>query len=282
MWHKPQAMTWLSNLLYGLAVLLVVYAVIYGVVHYPGAFPLHEVRLKGKLKHVTQSQVSYVVDHEIRGNFFTLDLDGARRSFEKLPWVKQVSLRRRWPDRLDIELDEYEALAKWRGGGLVSVEGTLFQASSNAELPEFVGPDDSSRSMMEQYHKLAPLTVPYGQTIQLLELNDRGAWRLVLASGLQLDLGREQVEARLQRFMPLYDRVKVLLPQMQHADLRYPNGFAVAANAAPGLVLDEKKKIKPKLAPGKTAATKTVGTKTPPGSGVNKVKVTTRPAGAKD
>jgi cell division protein FtsQ len=59
-------------------------------------------------------------------------------------------------------------------------------------------------------------------------VSPRRAWQLKLDSGLTLELGREQVEARLARFVGAYDRTLGRLGGgINHVDLRYANGFAV-------------------------------------------------------
>jgi cell division protein FtsQ len=49
-----------------------------------------------------------------------------------------------------------------------------------------------------------------------------------LDSGTTLELGREQAEARLQRYITHHDRtIGQLARRIDYIDLRYPNGFAV-------------------------------------------------------
>ena len=81
-------------------------------IHLP-LFPLKHVEVKGDLRHVTYQQVSYIVTREFKGNFFTLDLAQVGKGFQKLPWVRNVSLRRQWPDTLEVMLEEHAVLARW-------------------------------------------------------------------------------------------------------------------------------------------------------------------------
>jgi cell division protein FtsQ len=49
-----------------------------------------------------------------------------------------------------------------------------------------------------------------------------------LANGLTLELGRDEIEARLARFVSAYGRtVATLGRRVDYVDLRYSNGFAV-------------------------------------------------------
>jgi cell division protein FtsQ len=61
-----------------------------------------------------------------------------------------------------------------------------------------------------------------------VSVSSRRAWQIRLDGGTVLELGREQVEARLARFVAAYERtVGRLGRRIEYVDLRYPGGFAV-------------------------------------------------------
>jgi cell division protein FtsQ len=61
-----------------------------------------------------------------------------------------------------------------------------------------------------------------------VRLSDRRAWQLKLDDGYVLELGRQDMAARLARFVSAYGQTIVRLPAGTYrVDLRYPNGFAV-------------------------------------------------------
>ena len=218
---------WLANLLYALAAVLLVYAVLFLVVHLP-VFPLRKVDVKGDLHHVNREQVQFIVGREMKGNFFTLDLNRTRTAFEKLPWVRNVNLRRRWPDKLEVTIEEHEVLARWGNAALVNTHGELFKAASNAVLPEFGGPDDSALEVTRHYQEFSSLLKPLNLAPVRVTLSDRRALQLKLNNGLVVELGRDKVRERLEKFVGVYDRTVAKLPHaVTYADLRYPNGFAV-------------------------------------------------------
>lgn len=230
MWDKPALMLWLANLLYAVATILLMYAVLFLVVHLP-LFPLREVKVNGELKHVTREQVQFIVTRALKGNFFTLDLNKTRRTFEKLPWVRDVNVRRRWPDKLEVTLEEHEVLARWNNAALVNTQGELFQAASDQQLPVFNGPDDSVKEITSQYQFFKQQLAITGHKPVQVSLSQRRAWQIRLDDGLVVELGRERMEQRLEKFVKVYDRSLGRLMQMKKAvdyvDLRYPNGFAV-------------------------------------------------------
>src|SRR5688572_17129573 len=141
MWDKPRLLNWFANLLYAMSVVLMLYALVFVVVHLP-IFPIREVKVDGQLAHVNREQIRLIVARHLKGNFFTLDLIKTRNAFEKLPWAREVSVRRRWPDKLEVKIEEHQALARWGNIALVNTHGELFQAATDADLPVFYGPGD--------------------------------------------------------------------------------------------------------------------------------------------
>ena len=227
MWHKPQVLNWIASFLFGLAVVMALYATLFVVVHLP-IFPLKEVRVDGQLQHVTREQLKLIVDKHLSGNFFTVDLLKARDAFEKLPWARKVSVRRRWPDRLEVVIEEHKELARWGNLALVNTYGELFHAASDSDLPVFYGPGNGVREVAEQY--VAYTQILNGSDIRIaqLVLSPRRAWQFTTEQGMVVELGREQMTARLQKFAGVYQTtLSSLGVRIAYADLRYPNGFAV-------------------------------------------------------
>jgi cell division protein FtsQ len=66
-----------------------------------------------------------------------------------------------------------------------------------------------------------------------MRLSARGAWQVTLDSGLDLDLGRGGVEARIARFVSAWPELAARGIASAHADLRYPNGFALRRTRSP-------------------------------------------------
>ena len=227
MWDKPQALNWLANLFFALALVMFMYGVLFVVIHLP-IFPLREVKVDGQLTHVTREQVKLIVGRYIQGNFFTLDLPMTRTAFQKLPWARNVSVRRRWPDRLEVVVEEHKELARWGNIALVNTYGELFHAASDSDLPVFFGPGDGVREVAEHYGEYGKLLAPTGMKIAELALTPRRAWQVKTDKDLVIELGREQMEQRLVKFAGVYQNtIAGQGGNVKYADLRYPNGFAV-------------------------------------------------------
>lgn len=235
-WDRPPLMNLIADLLFFVAALALGYAATLAVARLP-FFPLRAVSVAGPLQEVTPTQVEYAARSAVAGNFFTVNLDAVRGAFEKLPWVRRAEVRRRWPDGLELAIEEHVAAARWKHAEgaearLVNSEGEVFAAASSEKLPLFVGPEGTAPLILARYHELQPLLAPLGRQSQSLALSPRQAWQLRLDDGVLLDLGRDQaksrVNERLQRFTAVYHQAaERLKARADVIDLRYPNGFAM-------------------------------------------------------
>lgn len=227
MWDRPDVLNRLADMLVAGAVLLAIYGAVHVVVRLP-LFPLREVRVASALTHVTSEDIETVIKREIKGNFFTLDLAATRAAFEKLPWVRKGGVRRHWPARLDVTLEEHAPLARWGKRALVNTHGEVFEAVYAGALPVFVGPTESAKEIAIQYEYFRRSLAAIGKTPVQVRLSPRRAWEVRLDSGPTLELGRERVEARLAQFVAAYSRTLGRLERrIDYVDLRYANGFAV-------------------------------------------------------
>ncbi len=226
-WDRPALLNAAANTLYAIATVLGLYAVFFLVIHLP-VFPMKEVRVLGELQNVTREQVEATVRQQLTGNFFTVDIAGARKGFERLPWVRRVEVRRVWPDGLHVVLEEHVAIARWGDSGLVNTHGEVFSAASDAKLPVFNGPPGSAGEIARRYVAFRDELARVRQAPAEITLTARRAWEMRLTSGLLLKLGRDQVEQRMATFLSVYEgTVAPVSTRLEYVDLRYPNGFAV-------------------------------------------------------
>jgi len=216
--------TLLAGIVSGMAVLALCFGALYWVL-LPQHFPLTRVDLKGSFEKTSKAELEAALPR-ISGNFFAADLAEVRASVERLPWVRHVAVRRVWPGRLEISIEEHVALARWGDDALVNTFGERFGGKTDQVLPVFIGPAGTQAEVARRYAKFTGIVAPLGTKIERVVLSPRHAWQLRLSNGLHLALGRDAdlAESRLRRFVEVYPTVK---NKNEYVDLRYPNGFAV-------------------------------------------------------
>lgn len=227
MWNKPQLLTGLASVLIAITLGILFYAGVYWFID-ASRFPIKRIWVDGHLTHITQQELRYVVQHELKGGFFTLNLDKIRGAFEKLPWVRLVDVQRHWPDRLDVHIQEHHATARWGTDSLLNEVGERFDAASNEALPILEGPEGTEKMVFEGYQQLCDQLKSIEKRPTRVSLSERRAWQVELDHQLTLKIGREHLLERVQRFVAAFPWLLAQWSQpISYVDLRYPNGFAV-------------------------------------------------------
>jgi cell division protein FtsQ len=203
-------------------------------------FALKSIKLEGEIVRNSPSTIRANATPQLKGNFFTLDLNDAREAFESVPWVRHAVVRRVWPNRLAVQLEEHHAAALWTeddgNDKLVNTAGEVFEANvgdvEDEGLPRFTGPDGSAPQMLQLYRRLQPVLQALDEGgIESMKLSGRGSWRVVLDGGAAVELGRgsdDEVITRAGRFVRTVQQVVQQYQRpLQYADLRHPDGYAV-------------------------------------------------------
>ena len=205
-------------------------------------FPIRAIQLQGDLARNSVPTIRANAGPLLAGNFYSVDLQRGRAAFETVPWVRHAVLRRVWPDRLAVQLEEHRAAALWEGSGeetsgdkLVNSYGEVFEANvgdvEQDGLPTLAGPEGSARQMLALYRRLQPVLERLELSIDHLQLSGRGSWRAELASGAAIELGRgsdDELLARTERFVRTLTQVTGRFGRpLEFADLRQSGGYAL-------------------------------------------------------
>ncbi|MCH9638690.1 MAG: cell division protein FtsQ/DivIB [Betaproteobacteria bacterium] len=240
MWDSHRLLRVIANIMFAMVAIATVYVISLTFVK-PIFFPLEQVNIQviggkdsfnnGRLQHVTPEEIETLINNEITGNFFSVDLINVRELFISMPWVREAKVEREWPHGLNIMLEEHQVLAYWGSHALVNTYGEVFRVKLDKQLPVFTGPTEASSQLVAQhYERFREILAPLEQSIAVINLSHRYAWRIHLESGTVLELGRNEIEKRLKRYASVYNNGLAKLNQhetLEYVDLRYPNGFAV-------------------------------------------------------
>lgn len=243
MWHDIRMLNAATNTLLGVLALSLLAAGVWWLAQRP-IFTLKVIRIEAaensSLRRVNAPTVRYTAVPRIKGNFFTADLDAVRVAFEAVPWVRKATVRREWPNKLLVTIEEHVPLGTWNEDGrLLSAKGDVFtanmaEAEEDGELPEFSGPDGSGQEVVARFEELQAWFAPIDMAPRSLHLSDRYAWTVKMNNGVMVELGREQnkttLKERVDRLVRIYPQlVARLQDRIESVDMRYPNGLALKA-----------------------------------------------------
>ncbi len=195
----------------------------------PRLLPIRVIEVEGELHHHSSQRLQETLSERLRGGILTADLSDLKTAAEALPWVGHASLRRVWPDTLQVSVEEHRPIARWNADGLVTAEGIVFHPRGGAVptgLPLLEGDDKRAPEVTARYLKWRDDLMPVAHLIQSISVDPRGDWRVVLVMGTELRLGTGPVEERLARYIASAPQLEAA-GQPLMVDLRYSNGFSV-------------------------------------------------------
>lgn len=233
---RPQRTSmWLNRLLILVGAAVVVSAAIRAFITVQ-SLPVQRISVTGELEHTQAQAVQDMVQPGLAGGFLKADLQQIRSQLEGLPWIYEATVRRKWPNALEIHVVEELPIARWGQDGFLNHEGGIFYSEKSGEwdsLPLLSGPEGSAQSLMEKYQRLVEILTPLNLAVRQLAVDERGQVEAVLEGGMQLSLGSEEFLVRMHRFVGIYrSELAARRAEVVRVDLRYENGVAVAFNQA--------------------------------------------------
>lgn len=195
----------------------------------PQQLPVRIVTVDGEVKHLSVQGLQQTVLDHLDGGILTQDLAELKAAVEELAWVRSASLRRHWPDRLEIAVVEHEALARWGKDGLVTADGVVFRPDEDSfpsGLRMLHGLDEHAPEVVARFLAWEPRLAALELQVDELFLDARRAWSLRCSAGFSLALGKTRTEERIARFIRAYPQLAAAgMPSV--VDMRYSNGLAV-------------------------------------------------------
>lgn len=198
--------------------------------------PLSRLVVTGERHYTTHDDIRQaILSLGAPGTFMTQDVDVIQQQIERLPWIKQASVRKQWPDELKIHLVEYVPVARWNDLLMVDAEGNSFSVPAervgNRKMPLLYGPEGSENDVLEGYRTMSQVLASSKLTLKMVAMSARHSWQLGLEDDIRLELGRDERARRLERFLELYPLLQRQAQndnkRVSYVDLRYDTGAAV-------------------------------------------------------
>ncbi|CDG20338.1 Cell division protein ftsQ [Xenorhabdus poinarii G6] len=196
--------------------------------------PLSKLVLTGERHYTTDADIRQaILSLGAPRTFMTQDVNVIQASIKRLPWIRQVTVRKQWPDELKIHLVEYVPYARWNDAQqMLDAEGRLFrlptERRANKQYPMLTGPEGKEKDVLNEYHTMTAFLEKHQIKLKAVIMTARNSWQLILDNNIRLELGNRDKMERMKRFIEVYP---VLLQNTEkriaYIDLRYNSGAAV-------------------------------------------------------
>jgi cell division protein FtsQ len=193
---------------------------------------IETVQVISELTPEESAAVSAAVHASINGGILSVDIDKVADTLLALSWPRSVSVRRIWPDRLEVDVTRSTPIARWNGDRYLTSTGVVVSSEEPVEaLPTLECAMASPREAMELYSLLHGIAAAEALVLTGLRQNRIGEWQIRFTDGMTVNLGADQVIERMHRFIAAWRDSKVSNSgAIAYVDTRYPNGVAIRFN----------------------------------------------------
>jgi len=173
-----------------------------------------------------------------------LDVEGVRGALKEDARVAEASVRKFYPDRLEIVIEERAGYARWQRGGkthLIARDGTVLESDiggKSVDLPLVIGLGASTRAaalldLIERFPSVREAT-----RAGILVAERR--WNLRLKNGIDIRLPEEDPALALERLVLLDKSQQIMTRDVTVIDLRVPDRVAVGLSDETAAALKQK------------------------------------------
>ena len=190
-----------------------------------------EVQYMTEINRVSLDDLEAVSSRIYNQGFLQIDLSQVKQEIEAINWVKSASIERRWPDRINIFVEEEDIIGRWNNQSIINSNGNLFnlnQQTLPSGLIEFDGPDGQQDIVFKMYSVFTQELVARGILIERVTLDFKGSWSITIRPGITIRFGKDNVSERFERFLMIWDESLLdNLAVIEYIDLRYTEGFSI-------------------------------------------------------
>ncbi len=193
--------------------------------------PVKYVRIEGAFQYIAKDKIKQVLTDQVNNGLYNADIQQIQASVKQLPWIESVRVKRVWPDALVIRIIEQTPLVRWRGEGLLNLNGEEFvpdNINKFSQLPLISGPVGNEKKLLEIMKGLEVALNDKQMKLAEFRVNERRAWNIKLENGVEIILGRNEPLSKFQRFLKTFTLIgEEQFEKVAVVDLRYSNGYAL-------------------------------------------------------
>jgi|AntRauTorcE11897_2_1112592.scaffolds.fasta_scaffold00188_14 cell division protein FtsQ len=197
-------------------------------------FELKQIEVTGR-RYTNPQTLRDLIQMEQGDSLFAINLQQARGRIQTLPWVRDVSLRRQWPDRISISLDERQPLALWQQDGKLSVidlDGEVIYPENLDDfttLPILTGQDapEHARTLIEM---LTAEPIVAEQVDSAIRIGGR-RWDIKLKNGIKIKLPEDDMPYALARVAEAERKYLIFSKEILSLDARFSDKLIVKASS---------------------------------------------------
>ncbi len=223
---------------YLLASLSIVF--IWYILTWPSLLPIKHVKVDGRFATIERAYLGHIITPYVQNGFLKVDVHGLQQALQEIAWVESVTVRRIWPNAVNVTVNQHDIIATWGKHGLVTKTGEVIYPNRMrvaAQLPQLSGPADIQTSMITFMNNARDTFTKLPHDIIAVHVSPRYSWIVTLDNGVDIRLGRAQIEQKMARFVQAYPQIFASKSKKAcYVDMRYAKGISITWETKSGCV----------------------------------------------
>tara|TARA_Y100000816_G_C25965171_1_gene503627 strand:+ start:307 stop:903 length:597 start_codon:yes stop_codon:yes gene_type:complete len=189
-------------------------------------YPIEEVEITSTTSNYDTEKINDIVVSIHGQDLLSLDLSDIKRNIRSDDWIRDVKIKKSFPDTLEIIIIPQQPYAIYNSK-IMTIDGTVIGASSmQLDLPIIIDHTNDSQSSMNTMILTGKLLKKIDLDIKKIEIHD--SIIKVFTSANILISDRVNYENNLNRLVvTFHDLQKLFKREIKSIDMRYSNGFAI-------------------------------------------------------
>lgn len=192
---------------------------------------IDSIYVASSLNRVSKQDIAQIVKRYEYDGFFTLRLKEFENDLNDLGWVYKANIKRQWPYKLVIEIEEQMPMFRWNQDYLLNKYGQPFPVDDESfeDRPLLKGEYGREQVLAQLYEQYNHQFNALGIAIKSLEEDARYDKVMHLNNGVIINMGRDNVELQMQRCLKMFallsDEERTAIATI---DLRHSHGLAIS------------------------------------------------------
>ena len=189
-------------------------------------YPIKEVEITSTSSNYDTEKINDIAVSIQGQDLLTLDLSDIKRSIRSDDWIRDVEIKKSFPDKLEIIIIPQQPYAIYNSK-IMMMDGSIIGASSlPRDLPIIIDHTNDSLSSMNTLILTGKLLQKIDLNIKKVEIHDSLIKVFTYTNILISD--RDNYEVNLDRLVITFqDLQKLFKRDIKSIDMRYSNGFAI-------------------------------------------------------
>tara|TARA_B100001093_G_scaffold31966_1_gene27627 strand:- start:222 stop:917 length:696 start_codon:yes stop_codon:yes gene_type:complete len=195
-------------------------------------FPINHITLGQKALNVNESDIFKIAESYLKNkSFFNINMDYLKNSIEKVDWVRNANIRRSYPNKVIIFIEEYKPVAVWNNDFYISENGNIFSANKiEKKLPKLSSFANRNIIIFEYFSLISDgiLNNKINEKIYQIKEDEIRSLTVSFASNIAVKFGSQNIKERIDIFLKVYKTLNSSdLKKIRYIDMRYSNGFSI-------------------------------------------------------